>query len=721
MARKRARNRHRRAHSSQFHLLNSLNSANLGQAIKEAHTANIRFKHKLTTDAQVDKLVAKTIANVDDFTLLIFPSIWQHTTANDFVKHLLHTLYNLRIVDTDYSTISLSEISQANLPIIRCQILARQVKRGAPFNAKVTVRSLSIARKIVDASPIRIRSSTLPVEIAKYEDASSTSGPTGKARDGLNCPIFHVSELRVGQIRSPNSFVSFWCSHDNYETANERYLVSRMNPNDATLQINPVERKLSITTKYPIPVNISTPDEKDKSLPAIVTKRSICCIRVEVPFNFISAMPILQRISEVDCTRAVCIPLHLPPRLYRTASVSLDVQLDDSIWDIFTANLKPMQWVRTTDPSPEIAFTRASALRFKIQMDDVLDLCRHFRNMGISISRMRWTKTVSIRNQIRAPAIHNAFCHAARMLNVPFSIRYMVACILGFTNVDPQSLDTSFWKILCHNQSEQKSLNVLGLMYAHLSGNCYLNPYDLGYSGSDGESYDNYGDVKPLLPLFLKFKEMCGTCDSDSDEDDFLYPQAESQSSDTESNDSLELTDFEMEETLENLQRGINRNVTDVTSMTFTPDNSVQLHETFGLTSKAKTHVAPIRRVLVTPSRVIAVLPELDLLNRVLRHYSKYRDRFIRVTFCDDDGTSIAHISSNDDLLGHVRRAVQNGIQVAGERFVFLAFSNSQLREHGIWMYNESRDSLNTSDIPPTADDIRAWMGNFSDIKTPGK
>lgn len=61
---------------------------------------------------------------------------------------------------------------------------------------------------------------------------------------------------------------------------------------------------------------------------------------------------------------------------------------------------------------------------------------------------------------------------------------------------------------------------------------------------------------------------------------------------------------------------------------------------------------------------------ELDMMNCVLRSFSKFRDRFIRVTFADEDGSPISY-SDSEDLFAQVRQKLSNGVHVVGEKFVF--------------------------------------------------
>jgi RNA-dependent RNA polymerase len=66
-----------------------------------------------------------------------------------------------------------------------------------------------------------------------------------------------------------------------------------------------------------------------------------------------------------------------------------------------------------------------------------------------------------------------------------------------------------------------------------------------------------------------------------------------------------------------------------------------------------------------------------------------------------------------DELYSRIFRILKDGIMVGGRRFEFLAFGNSQLRDHGCYMF-QSDDNL-------TADMIREWMGIFDGIKSVAK
>lgn len=51
-----------------------------------------------------------------------------------------------------------------------------------------------------------------------------------------------------------------------------------------------------------------------------------------------------------------------------------------------------------------------------------------------------------------------------------------------------------------------------------------------------------------------------------------------------------------------------------------------------------------VRRCLVTPTRIVRLPPETELSNRILRRYKQYADRFLRVSFAEENA-GIMHLS----------------------------------------------------------------------------
>jgi len=65
------------------------------------------------------------------------------------------------------------------------------------------------------------------------------------------------------------------------------------------------------------------------------------------------------------------------------------------------------------------------------------------------------------------------------------------------------------------------------------------------------------------------------------------------------------------------------------------------------------------------------------------------------------------------EVFTRVKAALDHGITIGDRKFEFLAFGNSQIREHGAYFF-ASTDHL-------SAADIRAWMGSFKEIRIVAK
>ncbi|KAG0650209.1 RNA-dependent RNA polymerase 1 [Hyphodiscus hymeniophilus] len=130
-------------------------------------------------------------------------------------------------------------------------------------------------------------------------------------------------------------------------------------------------------------------------------------------------------------------------------------------------------------------------------------------------------------------------------------------------------------------------------------------------------------------------------------------------------------------------------------------------------------YCAYIRKATVTPTTIHFSTPTVETTNRVLRHYARETSegRFLRVQFTDEDAegriNSCADKQRNDELFTRVYRTLFNGIRIGERHYEFLAFGNSQFRENGAYFFCPT-DHL-------SCDDIRHWMGNFSEIKVVAK
>jgi hypothetical protein len=136
-------------------------------------------------------------------------------------------------------------------------------------------------------------------------------------------------------------------------------------------------------------------------------------------------------------------------------------------------------------------------------------------------------------------------------------------------------------------------------------------------------------------------------------------------------------------------------------------------------------NLVSIRRVLVTPLRICPQPAQREASNRILRQCIEHKARFLRVTFVEENFGSVLSARSADIFERRIRPIMRDGVCVAGRRFVFLAYSNSQLREQSCWFYDEAPrppgDSESECDPPPSAEEIRRSMGDLSEIKVVGR
>ncbi|GMG99002.1 hypothetical protein Nepgr_000842 [Nepenthes gracilis] len=136
--------------------------------------------------------------------------------------------------------------------------------------------------------------------------------------------------------------------------------------------------------------------------------------------------------------------------------------------------------------------------------------------------------------------------------------------------------------------------------------------------------------------------------------------------------------------------------------------------------------VAEVRRLIITPTRAYCLPPEVELSNRVLRHYKGVADRFLRVTFMDEGmqmlnshvlsfyaAPIVKEITKNSYLqrtlaYRRVNSILKHGFYLCGRMYAFLAFSANQLRDRSAWFFAEDM-----KDKKLTASNIQNWMGKF--------
>ncbi|KAJ3189533.1 hypothetical protein HK101_008933 [Irineochytrium annulatum] len=109
--------------------------------------------------------------------------------------------------------------------------------------------------------------------------------------------------------------------------------------------------------------------------------------------------------------------------------------------------------------------------------------------------------------------------------------------------------------------------------------------------------------------------------------------------------------------------------------------------------------------------------PEYDMGNRIIRENIAYKERFIRVSFCDEYFDSVFKVTSSPTIVEErIRKIMSDGMIVGGRNYVFLAYSNSQLREQGCWFYDEtSHGGFSTSN--PTVNVPASSVMELKDVE----
>lgn len=118
--------------------------------------------------------------------------------------------------------------------------------------------------------------------------------------------------------------------------------------------------------------------------------------------------------------------------------------------------------------------------------------------------------------------------------------------------------------------------------------------------------------------------------------------------------------------------------------------------------------------LILTPSSQILDGPLPDQSSSILRRFEN-NDCFIRVVFQDDNRMAlrpdtIMNISIKDLLRDRYRRALVNGIDIAGRHFEFLGYSMSGLKQHSVFFVHPFNFNLETGKTLMTAEVIRSTL-----------
>ncbi|VDK32637.1 unnamed protein product [Gongylonema pulchrum] len=121
-----------------------------------------------------------------------------------------------------------------------------------------------------------------------------------------------------------------------------------------------------------------------------------------------------------------------------------------------------------------------------------------------------------------------------------------------------------------------------------------------------------------------------------------------------------------------------------------------------------------VRKVIITPTRLLLIAPELLMGNRVLRTFDKDGNGALRVLFRDDDGTPLRVNTVGPHLIqSTVFNTLTRGIYIGGKyrHFVYLGSSNSQMRDNGCYFYDDGDGGQ--------AQKIRDQLGKFDRCNIP--
>ncbi|KAH7405857.1 RNA dependent RNA polymerase-domain-containing protein [Phaeosphaeria sp. MPI-PUGE-AT-0046c] len=156
--------------------------------------------------------------------------------------------------------------------------------------------------------------------------------------------------------------------------------------------------------------------------------------------------------------------------------------------------------------------------------------------------------------------------------------------------------------------------------------------------------------------------------------------------------------------------------VVDKQHIYYDPMDIFRIRGNGGIDKKIPSYCTLQRSVIITPTMIHVASPVMETSNRITRRYAADADRFIRVKFSDEKSQGVLRDLCNNRSVApfdRVHRALRYGIVVAGRFYEFLAFGNSQFREHGAYFYAPTSSK--------SADDIRLSLGHFDHIRSVAK
>lgn len=120
------------------------------------------------------------------------------------------------------------------------------------------------------------------------------------------------------------------------------------------------------------------------------------------------------------------------------------------------------------------------------------------------------------------------------------------------------------------------------------------------------------------------------------------------------------------------------------------------------------------KRIFVTPSLIIFIEESIDQKNRILNEYKNYTDNFIRCTFSNDKMKKISYVFNKAiPIIENIKKILTNGIYLISKKYVFFQYSNSQIKEHSVWLIHEEGEFR--------VDKIFSKIGDFTEEKVISK
>lgn len=715
------------------------------QALEEARRAQTRFSRTAAAESYkycVGESQA-TITTASDRQHLHIPHLPHFATAHLVVRALHYVLRRRRFSSSDGQTLFADEAQQDVPPILWCRVTPLRGKTRK-FQSSVLVRSKQVAQFLLQASPISAFNLTFDVCNDNRKIPLSE-----RVQQNLLNPRYDSFDFQLGHIVSEptadaheHEFHGVFFLHREIDALTQPHRSACVDTSLAaeaplspanqdpripdSLVLNTVERKISVTTASQVKML------KAESLSDFVATESR--LRIEISFRSLSALPRVHRHPAEPGLLIVCFPISFPPRILRyanaknpragnSASDGGNAQNNRLTWEANEAN--PHSWVRTVDPTKNTAFSLASVVRVVVAAGDANALFRRLHSVSIAPRFFEVHKAMAeVRTEQRFQR-YRSFRLAADSYRLAFDVRYMMECVLSYRALNLNNINADFWHLLAFGVPDDKKVDVLQMMYTYVAGTAIHTGLDPDFVEHliDGARDKNDPSLREPISILRKCIEMCGVMVPKHDDELEMPGPDESDSTEEAENNMVDqvISALDVQRYGGKSHRRSSSTLSSSELSYFGPTPSLTKDDPYRRpVSNLTKDEAYIRRVCVTPTRVIAHPPEPDLLNRVLRNYSEHVDRFIRVSFCDEDGNSVA-FQNSDDLFARVRCALADGVDVGGETFVFLAFGNSQLRDHSVWMYNETPDASNEASSLPTADEIRMWMGDFSRIRSPGK